>query len=68
MKDERGRDPYDVSTWGPECGRGIRYKGTGAPVASGRKGVVRKISTGRKHRGMASQDLYGQEPPPNGTA
>jgi hypothetical protein len=68
MKDERGRDPYDISTWGRECGRGIPYKNTGAPVASGTKGVVRKISTGRKHRGSASDDLYGKEPPPNAAA
>jgi hypothetical protein len=52
------RNPYDISTWGPECGRGIRYAQTGAPVASGTKGVVRKISQGRKsYRGMASDGV-----------
>ena len=44
----------DPNTWGPECGRGIDYAKTGAPVKSGTKAVVRKISTGRKARGMAS--------------
>ena len=68
MKDERGRDPYDLSTWGPECGRGIRYKDTGAPVRAGTKGVIRKISTGRKHRGLTSDDLYGKQAKPNATA
>jgi hypothetical protein len=49
------RDPYDVKTWGPACGRGMSYATTGAPVAAGTKAVVRKISTGRKqYRGMAS--------------
>jgi hypothetical protein len=53
-----GTNPYDVSTWGPECGKGIRYHDVGAPVASGTKGVVRKITTGRKsHRGLASEEL-----------
>ena len=53
-----GVSPYDISTWGPECGRGIAYHDTGAPVASGTKGVVRKITTGRKsHRGLASDGL-----------
>lgn len=47
------RDPYDISTWGPACGRGIQYKDMG-PVTDGQKGAIRKISTGRKHRGMAS--------------
>jgi hypothetical protein len=45
---------WSVSSPGPECGRGVKYAETGSPVASGTKGVVRKISTRRKHRGMAS--------------
>lgn len=54
------RNPYDSSSWGPECSRGIRYADTGSsPVASGTKGVVRKISQGRKkHRGMSSDITY----------
>jgi hypothetical protein len=61
MKDERGRDPYDINTWGPECQRGLRHKETGAPAPAGTKGVVRKISTGRKHRGLSSDDLAKAE-------
>jgi hypothetical protein len=60
--------PCDESYWGPEgidldrwkmgeCSRGARYKDTGAPVASGTKAQVHKISTGRKHRGMASDGV-----------
>jgi len=43
-----------LSKWGSECARGLRYIETGAPVESGKAGQVRKISSGRKHRGMAS--------------
>jgi hypothetical protein len=43
-------------TAGSTCGRGVPYKETGAPVASGTKGVRRNISAGRKSRGMASDD------------
>jgi len=54
-----GTNPHDISTWGPECGRGINYAEHGAPVAAGAKGVVRKISQGRKtHRGMASDSTF----------
>ena len=50
-----GRVTCDISTWGPVCGRGIAYVDQGAAVASGTKGVSRKISTGRKqYRGMSS--------------
>ena len=56
------RNVLDSSTWGTECARGITYASPGAPVASGTKGVVRKISTGRKkYRGMASEGLERQE-------
>ena len=41
------RNPYDISTWGAECGRGLRYVDMG-PVQDGQKGAVRKISVGRK--------------------
>lgn len=53
METRPGAIPNDPSTWGPECARGIRYKDQG-PVADGQKDAVRKISTGRKHRGMSS--------------
>lgn len=45
-----------VDQWGPSCQRGVAYANTGAPVASGTPGVVRKISTGRKARGYSSGD------------
>jgi hypothetical protein len=54
---EARHNPYDSSTWGYGCARGIEYKQTGAPVAAGTKAQVRKISSGRKHRGMASDSL-----------
>jgi hypothetical protein len=47
----------NISRWGHECRRGIQYHQTGAPVASGTKGQVRKISTGRKPRHLSSDDL-----------
>jgi hypothetical protein len=51
-------NPHELSTWGPECARGIRYADTSTHVpAAGTKGVIRKISTGRKARGSASADL-----------
>ena len=50
------RNPYDVSTWGSWCGAGLQYKDQG-PVTDGQKGAVRKISTGRKARGMASDHV-----------
>jgi len=49
-------NPYDISTWGAACGRGAQYKDMG-PVTDGEKGAVRKISSGRKHRGMSSDGL-----------
>lgn len=52
-----GPGGIDISRWGWECRRGIAYASHGAPVASGTHGVVRKISTGRKARGMASEDF-----------
>ena|SRR5471032_1417081 len=50
----------NVAAWGSECARGIQYKDMG-PVTDGQKGAVRKISTGRKARGMASDGLMLQE-------
>jgi hypothetical protein len=52
-------DKIDISRWGSACGRGVAYKDTGAPVASGTKAQVHKISTGRKSRGSSSDD-YGK--------
>lgn len=42
-------NPYDIKTWGSECGRGIAYADTGTRIA-GRQSVL-KISTARKSRG-----------------
>jgi hypothetical protein len=42
------RNPYDISTWGPECGRGVRYADLGVQIA-GRQNVL-KISRGRKKK------------------
>jgi hypothetical protein len=62
-----GQPPYDLnfwpggvdlSRWGNECKRGTA-------VASGTAGVVRKISTGRKERGSAS-DGYDRQQARNG--
>ena len=52
-----GEGGPDLSRWGPECRRGCNYHTTGAAVASGTPGQVRKISVGRKSRGMASDGL-----------
>ena len=46
--------PNPANRWGHECARGIRYAFTGAPAPAGTKAVERKISTGRKERGMSS--------------
>jgi len=46
----------NVSRWGSACGRGSPYKDLG-PTIDGQAGAVRKISTGRKARGMASDSL-----------
>ena len=49
-----GTDGIDLSRWGYECRRGLQYKDVGAPAKAGTPGQVRKISSGRKARGMAS--------------
>jgi hypothetical protein len=54
------RDPYDISTWGPECGRGMPYKNTGV-VTDGAANQRRSISSGRKHRGSSFDDLAKSE-------
>ncbi len=53
-------DPYDISTWGPECGRGMPYKNTGV-TTDGAANQRRSISSGRKHRGSATDDLAKSE-------
>ncbi len=50
-----------VDRWGAELQRGLAYKDLGAPSASGTPGVVRKISSGRKARGMSSEGYKGVE-------
>lgn len=50
-----GPSGIDLSRWGTSCGRGIAYKDMGS-TTDGQKGAVRKISTGRKKRRMASDD------------
>jgi hypothetical protein len=53
-----GPNGPDISRWkGAELRRGMRYIETGAPVASGTKGQVRKISAGRKARGSAADSF-----------
>jgi hypothetical protein len=53
-----GEQGIDISRWkGGECARGVRYIETGAPVKSGTAGQVRKMSSGRKHRGMSSDGV-----------
>ena len=42
------RNPHDISTWGPECGRGHRYENKGQTVA-GRQNE-HKISGRRKRK------------------
>lgn len=54
------RNPYDLSTWGPECARGCAYKNTG-PTIDGAANQRRSISSGRKHRGSAFSDLEKTE-------
>ncbi len=54
------RDPYDISTWGAECGRGCAYKNTGTST-DGAANQRRSISSGRKHRGSSFDDLQKSE-------
>ncbi len=63
MSDEpkpKVRNPYDVSTWGPECARGMTYRDTGA-TTDGAANQRRSISSGRKHRGSSFDDLNKSE-------
>jgi hypothetical protein len=45
-----------LSAWGSICGRGLRYADMGM-ITDGQKGAIRKISTGRKARGMSSDGI-----------
>jgi hypothetical protein len=54
------RNPYDLSTWGAECGRGCEYKNTGT-VVDGAANQRRSISSGRKSRGSSFTDFQKQE-------
>jgi hypothetical protein len=53
--------PSPAARWGNECGRGIAYKNTGAVVTDGTANQRRSISSGRKARGMASDDYKGDD-------
>ena len=48
---------------GSECSRGLQYEVHDSPVASGTPGQVRKFSSGRKGRGMASGPVVRLERP-----
>ncbi len=54
------RNPYDISTWGPECARGMPYKDSGVST-DGAANQRRSISSGRKHRGSAADDMEKSE-------
>ena len=63
-------DPYDQSYWGPggidlavgpgRGSRGARYRDVG-PTTDGAKNQRRSISSGRKSRGLSSDDLEKRE-------
>ena len=48
--------PSPAERLGNECARGCAYKVTGATVTDGTANQRRSISSGRKARGMASDD------------
>ena len=50
---EKKHNPYDISTWGNACGRGISYADHG-PVKDGQKGAIRKLSGSRRKSTPAS--------------
>jgi hypothetical protein len=50
----------DLSRWGNECKRGMPYQNRGTEVAGGGS-PGHKISTGRKERGLASDDYDRQQ-------
>jgi hypothetical protein len=54
------RNPYDISTWGAECGRGTPYKDKGV-TTDGAKDQRRTFGGGRKHRGSSADDLEKRE-------
>lgn len=47
----------DISRWGLECARGIRYADKGAPARAGTKGVEHKFGGSRKERGSSADGL-----------
>ena len=47
IEDAPKRNPYDISTWGPGCGRGIPHADRGT-VTDGQPGAIRKIGNGRR--------------------
>jgi hypothetical protein len=51
-----------ISEWGQECRRGLRIADNGTVISGAQS--VRKISKGRKHRGMAS-DVFKNVPAMN---
>jgi hypothetical protein len=51
-----GPGGIDSSKWAGHCMMGAQYKDNG-PSRDGAANQVRKISSGRKHRGMASDGL-----------
>ncbi len=60
ISEPKERNPYDISTWGPECARGMLYKNTGT-VVDGAANQRRSISSGRKHRGSSFDDMQKSE-------
>ena len=47
IEDAPKRNPYDISTWGPACGRGIAYANHGL-VTDGQPGAIRKIGNAKR--------------------
>jgi len=58
-----GPGGIDISRWKGSCMRGLEYIQVGAPVPSGTKAQVRKFSSGRKARGMASDFVKDKKMP-----
>ena len=54
------RNLYDPYPWGRACATGVPYKNTGV-TTDGAKNQRRSISSGRKHRGSAADDLEKRE-------
>jgi coproporphyrinogen III oxidase-like Fe-S oxidoreductase len=54
-------DKIDISRWSYECARGINYHQTAGQIMPSGPGAIRKISTGRKARGSASDGYDRQQ-------